>query len=555
MYKNYITPEDTLELYFSLSVPKNHEARFISMFVDSIPDDVVFPFQPSRLGRPGHHPRMLLKMLLFAYSRGVFSGRKIAQLNEESIPMQWLTQQEYVCYHSINDFRSDDAFGLVLKEVYVYFVRLLQSYNLLDKDALFIDGTKIEADAYKYSFVWRKAVERYDEQLNGKITELYDQLISSRVAIALAEEEQTTQYGLQAMADATQKAIEELEEELNASSDAKIVSDLKQEKRQLGTLKRTIDKDYLPRKERYTKSKETFDGRNSYSKTDNDATFMRMKEDPMQNRELKPGYNLQIATCNQFVIDYALFSNPTDTRTLIPFLSQIPFLDAFSTIVADAGYGSEENYQYVIDQLDKDALIPYSMYNKELSKKFKEDMTQREHWQYHEDLDVYVDHDGVQFSFDHYSERKDKNGFVRRFKVYTADKVQETPELDALAKTKSGHQRQIKVNGTWESYKSDVKDALHSEEGSQLYAQRKIEVEPIFGQMKRNFGVRRCHVRGKQAVSNDIGLLLLAMNLKKLRRIVLTKAEEGKESALLLIVLIVKIGDLSSSRLERSPFF
>lgn len=109
-----------------------------------------------------------------------------------------------------------------------------------------------------------------------------------------------------------------------------------------------------------------------------------------------------------------------------------------------------------------------------------------------------------------------------------------------MAKTKSGHQRQIKINGTWESYKSDVKDALHSEEGSQLYAQRKVEVDPVFGQMKRNFGVRRTHVRGKQAVSKDIGLLLLAMNLKKLRRIHLTKDEEGKGNTLLIIFLVIK---------------
>ena len=188
MYKNYITPTDTLELNVTLTVPKNHIAQLINQFVDSIPDSIIFPNTTSKMGRPAHHPRMLLKIILFAYTRSTYSGRKIVQLNEENIPMQWLSQQTYVCYHVINNFRSNEQFSSITKNIFVYFTLLLQHYPIIDSDSLFIDGTKVQADANRYSFVWSKATERYDEALNEKISTLYDQFIQNQVNIALSEE-------------------------------------------------------------------------------------------------------------------------------------------------------------------------------------------------------------------------------------------------------------------------------------------------------------------------------------------------------------------------------
>lgn len=247
---------------------------------------------------------------------------------------------------------------------------------------------------------------------------------------------------------------------------------------------------------------------------------MCLKEDSMKNRELNPAYNLQVASNSQFVIAYDIFPNPTDTRTLIPFLNSMEILDQFKIIVADAGYGSEENYHYLTDILDKAALIPYAMYHKEQKKKYRTDETKRHNWHYDSELDCYVDHQGVQFSFTHYRETTDKYGYTRDVKIYTADKVQANEELDKLAKTPSNNQRKIEVNRVWESYKQCVKEALASESGSRIYAQRKIDVETVFGRMKRNFGVRRVHVRGSVGVRNDIGLLLLSMNLTKLAKMI-----------------------------------
>ena len=370
--------------------------------------------------------------------------------------------------------------------------------------------------------------------------------------IALSEEEKITKDGVKAMIEATYESIEQLEELIKKEPKQMVGgSKNKAKRRLLNAFKRQLEKDFLPRKEKYTKAKETFDNRNSYSKTDNDATFMCMKEDAMKNRELKPGYNLQIATNAQYVLAFDIFPNPTDMRTLKPFLNSFKLLENFSTIVADAGYGSEENYQFILEHYEKTPLIPYTMYEKEQTKKFKNDPSNRQNWDYNEEEDYYIDHLGVKFSFKYYSTRNDKNGFTRQLKVYEADSIQETEALDVLAKTPAGQLRQIRVNQVWESYKETVKEALHSDRGRSIYAQRKIEVEPVFGQMKRNFGMRRTHVRGKNAVHNDIGLLFLGMNLQRLRKYILNNMNQGWFISLdftefikkhVLILISVKIG-------------
>lgn len=243
---------------------------------------------------------------------------------------------------------------------------------------------------------------------------------------------------------------------------------------------------------------------------------MRMKEDHMMNGQIKPGYNVQAATNGQYVLAYDIFPNPTDTRTLKPFLQSIQTLDLFENIVADAGYGSEENYVFIIDELEKTPLIPYGMYQKELTRKYKNSPTNPSNWDYLEETDQFIKPDGVVYSFKNYSRRTDKYGFKHDFKIYEADNIQDTAELEDLAKTEGGNQRQIYYNPTWNYFKELIKEELHSEEGSRIYAKRKIDVEPVFGRLKSVFGVRRVHVRGNQAVQTEVGFLFMSMNLTKL---------------------------------------
>lgn len=121
----------------------------------------------------------------------------------------------------------------------------------------------------------------------------------------------------------------------------------------------------------------------------------------------------------------------------------------------------------------------------------------------------------IKLSFNHYNTRKDKYGFKRNLKIYQANKIQLSSKLDKLTKTPSGRQRQIQVNQTWNYYKEKIKENLSSDEGQAIYRRRKYDVEPVFGRMKRDFGVRRTHLRGQKSVENDIGLVLMSINLVK----------------------------------------
>ncbi|MEW4353296.1 IS1182 family transposase [Streptococcus pneumoniae] len=539
MYKEYNTNQFSLELNLAFDLPMTHEARLISLFVDSMPSDVLLE-EKSHTGRPAFHPAMLLKMTLFAYARQVFSGRKIVQMNEEVIPMKWLSQDTYVSYKTINNFRSSKHANHLIKTAFIYFTLLMRDNGLIKDEALFIDGTKLEADANLYSFTWKKAVEKYETALNGNISKLYDKLVQEGVDLALSKEECETSDGLKALLEKTEEALDEVEKAI--AQEPKVIkggSANKQKRRRIQKLRNQLKKDYLPRKQRYEEARDTFLGRNSFSKTDHDATFMRMKEDHMMNGQLKPGYNVQAATNGQYVLAYDIFPNPTDTRTLKPFLQSIQTLDLFQNIVADAGYGSEENYRFIMDELEKTPLIPYGMYQKELTKKYKNSAENPANWDYLEETDQFIKPDGVVYSFKNYSRRTDKYGFERDFKIYEADKIQDTLELDQLAKTESGHQKQIHYNPTWNYFKEVIKEQLHSEEGSRIYAKRKIDIEPVFGRLKSIFGVRRVHVRGNQAVQTEVGFLFMSMNLTKLAKYLATKTFKNQKPHCDSFILIV----------------
>lgn len=517
MYQNYTTGQTALTLNLDFTIPSNHLANTISWFVDSIPEDVLLG-NTAKTGRPAYHPAMMLKILLFAYSRRVFSGRKIELMLEENVPMMVLAENQKISYHTINNFRSSEHANELVKKSFLYFTNLLEAEGLINEGSVFIDGIKIEADANRYTFVWRKAVEKFHEKLKGQASEIYDELIAKEVVKAVTQEKVQISQGLEELAQETEAEIEKLTEEIEQEPKAiPSGSPRKARRRGLKKLLHKLRKDYVPRMKKYEEAEKIFAGRNSYSKTDHDATFMHMKEDNMKNGQLKPGYNIQAATTDQYVVDFALYPNPTDFKKLEPFLKQMPTLNKFDKIVADAGYGSEYNYSMLEKEYpDKKHYIPYTMYEKEKTRKYKNDPTKLANWYYDKAEDYYLDHYGVKFSFKCNQQRKDcTTGQVRNFKIYEADEVQKTPELEQLAKTASGWQRQIRYNPNWNQLKEKAKEVLQSPEGRHIYSMRKYDVEPIFGHLKNFFGIRRTHLRGKKKVETDIGIAFMMMNLSK----------------------------------------
>ncbi|WP_283584376.1 transposase, partial [Limosilactobacillus difficilis] len=317
--------------------------------------------------------------------------------------------------------------------------------------------------------------------------------------------------------DTTIALLEQRIEELNkqvAETTKVSPNPAKQERRHAKKYLRALD--HCRQKDlEYKAQVATAGRRNSYSKTDHDATFMRLKEDPMRNGQTKPAYNLQIMTNSQFVLGYDLMQNPTDTRTLIPFLTHLAQNGVLGReIVADAGYGSERNYKYIEDELpDCTALIPYSTMLKENSRKWKSDNRKVMNWEYHDKDDYYVNPAGVRFNFKRYAYRNDKYGFHRDFKVYQAEKYDENHQINAKALTPHGNTKYIMVNPQWEYFKAKARKSLSN---SNTYSRRKYDVETVFGNLKAYLDFKRFTVRGLQKAKGQIGIALMALNMKKL---------------------------------------
>lgn len=263
--------------------------------------------------------------------------------------------------------------------------------------------------------------------------------------------------------------------------------------------------------------------RNSYSKTDHDAIFIRIKEDPMKNDQLKPAYNLQIVIYNQFVSGYDVFQNPTDTKTLKPLLEKMKISQkSLHYLVADAGYGSESNYCYIEDELPQHtALILYGTMFKEQSKKWQTDDRKVMNWDYEPKEDFYIDPKGVQvqFNFHAYRQRTDADGFVRDFKEYQAEKTDANQAFIPEALTPKRNRRKITVNPSWEYHKEKQKESLSTPEIQKIYGRRKNDVETVFEFMKACLGFTRYTVQRLEKVRKQTSLLITVINMIKLTKI------------------------------------
>jgi hypothetical protein len=288
--------------------------------------------------------------------------------------------------------------------------------------------------------------------------------------------------------------------------------------RELKKARKAIEKDYLPRMEKYEKQEEILEERRSYSKTDTDATFMRMKEDHMKNGQLKPGYNVQMGTENQFVTGYSVHQKPGDTNCLKPHLEHVKERQGRlpETIVADAGYGSEENYEYLEGE-EAEHYVKYNTFHKEKSKKWQKDVTRVQNWLYVEEHDEYICGYGRYLVFMYEMKQRSDNGYESHVRVYESENCSDCPYRDQCVKGKKpGADRRIYVNRRLNELKGIAKANLDSERGLEMRSKRPIEVESVFGDIKGNFGVRRFLLRGLEKVKVEWGLYAIGHNMRKM---------------------------------------
>jgi transposase len=506
-----------LPLDLEVKLQENDIAFTVHDLVEQIPNEAFVSFL-RETGCPAYHPRMMMKVILCAYTQSVFSGRKIEALLKDSIRMMWLAQGYEPSYRTINRFRVHEDVKELLRQCFVQFRCQLVQEKLIEEEAIFIDGTKIEANANKFTFVWRKATEKYSAALVEKSNQMYEELLEKNI-IPEIERENLEELSAKELLDVVGKLdekVEEFDRKIEESTEGKERKQLRSKRKGPKQYLKQY-KDFLVRKQKYQNDMSIFGERNSYSKTDQDATFMRMKDDYMKNGQLKAGYNVQIATEGQYTLAFDVFANPTDTRTLIPFLDKIEegFFKLPQYIVADAGYGSEQNYEDVINHRECTPLITYNMYRKEKKKRYKNNEFNSANWEYDEETDSFLCPNGQKLTFRYLSNRKDKGSFTRTFKVYQCEDCSDCPFRSQCTKAKEGHNRKIQYNEKWEQQKEYIRQKLSDEKTGEIYGKRKIDVEPVFGFLKANLGFTRMSVRGKEKVKNELGFAFMAVNLRK----------------------------------------
>lgn len=528
MYKNYNMTQLTLPMETSVLIPTNDISRHVNDIVETIPDNEFDEFRHHR-GATSYHPKMMLKVILYAYTQSVFSGRKIEKMLNDSIRMMWLSQNQKPSYKTINRFRVNPKVDALLESLFIQFYSQCVKQNLIDDKAIFIDGTKIEANANRYTFVWKKSIQNHESKMNEDSKALYHELVTNKIIpeIKKDHDNELTKEEIDLIGSHLDKEIEDLNQHINNEKCTKTRKQIRLKRTKIKKYKKQIN-DYFERKYRYEFQKSILKDRNSYSKTDHDATFMRMKEDHMKNGQLKPGYNLQIATNSQFVLSYNVYQNPTDTRTMIPFLNSIQetYGHLPEYIVADAGYGSESNYKAIIDDFNRTPLITYGMFIKDKTKKYKSDIFNTQNWNYDEINDEFICPNNKRLGFKRYAYRHDKYGYKRDFKLYECDDCSECPLKNQCMNFNSKTNKKIMKNYNWEYFKSQINKKLSEPETKNIYSQRKIDVEPVFGFMKAILGFTRMSVRGLNKVKRELGFVLMALNIRK---VVAQRAENNQK--------------------------
>ena len=482
-------------------IPKNHPVRIVNEVINNVNIDPLISVYEST-GCSSYHPQMLLKILVYGYVSNIYSSRKLESACKENINFMWLSAMNYPDHNTINRFRGvrlKDALRSIFEQV----VLLLAQEGLLSINDIYTDGTKIEANANKYTFVWKKAIQTNKEKMKKQLAEIWD--YAQNIANdedRLPDPPDFTKIDSEKIKETVEQLNKTLSKKDNVSSKVKAKM-------------RYITKNFPENIAKYEAYEEILGERNSFSKTDTDATFMRMKEDHMLNGQLKPGYNIQISTSNQYIVNYTVHSNPTDTRTLESHLAQheASFGSTPESITADAGYGSEENFN-LLERKEIKAFVKYGLFDKQQDKNYvKKKSLSAENLFYNPQRDVYICPIGQNMKFIGEQKKKNSSGFEQTVKRYQAENCSSCPLNGSCHKSKGN--RIIEINQNLNRHKKKAFELLNSEEGIEKRKKRCYDVEPVFGNIKNNHNFKRFMLRGKDKVEIEWGLLAIAQNIRK----------------------------------------
>lgn len=482
-------------------IPADDSVRLLSQLLEELDYTKLYRAYSHKGRNPAVSPKNLFKVLVYGYMSDIITTRALERACRRDINFMWLLQGEKAPDHNtISRFRSG-RLNEAVEELFYQTVLMFEQLGEISFENIFIDGTKIEACANKYSFVWKKATAKNETRLQGKAHKLltslgYEPGVDKAVTV-----------------DLMRSTLEDLRG-IAAENGISFVNGSGKRKTQM---QRDIEalESFIEMQEKYDKYNGLFDGRNSFSKTDTDATFMHMKEDHMRNSQLKPGYNVQIGVSAEYIVGVDISSERSDQLTLIPFLNKLEdaYPERFKNVVADAGYESEENYVY----LRKNEYTPYiKPQNHDLRKTRREKarIGKPENMIYDQENDTYTCAAGRVLRPVGKSRRTTRSGYISELTRYECESCEGCPVKEKCTRSKGN--RQMELSRKFIELRDISEENISAATGILLRMNRSIQAEGAFGAIKEDHGFRRFLLRGKKNVRIEFLLMSLGHNMNKL---------------------------------------
>ena len=495
-------------------IPDNDCVRLLGQFVEELDLSDLYSTY-SKVKENQVSPRQMLKIMLYAYHEGNFSSRGIENACKRDINYMYLLEGRSAPDHAtIARFRSIH-FTEVAEKYLSMSVNYLMELGEISGKEIFIDGTKIEANANKYTFVWKKSVTKNQAKLLDKMALLVQECVET--------------YGLRKIwrGQVKEKHLEKVIRQLYRIKEEEGIEFVYGSGKRKTQLQRHIEEleEGAARLKEYSRKLSILGERNSYSKTDPDATFMRMKEDAMLNGQLKPAYNLQLGVDSGYISWLTLSPRPTDTMTLIPFLKgmESSLGHRYPVVVADAGYESEENYTFLEDHKIT-AMIKPANYEISKTRKYRKDISRKENMPYDPEGDFYTCMNGCKLENCGTKKRKTASGYVREETVYRCDDCLGCPHKSECIRGKNWkipeeeRFKSLNVSRKFERQRKECLNRIVSEEGIQLRVNRSIQAEGAFALWKEDQKFRQFLCRGQANVYAESVLMAIAQNIGNLHR-------------------------------------
>ena len=496
-------------------ISEKHLVRVVNQVVESMDiSSLINTYEGG--GTSAYHPRMLLKVLLYAYSVKIYTGRKIAKALTQDIHFMWLGGMARPDFRTLNNFRSSKA-KEVIEVLFREMLEFLMAHSYVKMENYFCDGSTFRADANQHKMVWKKNAERYKLKTQERCQALFKEID----ALNAAEEKQYGNTDLEENGNASSLSREDINLHINKLNE-KIKDTLdKKTQRKAKSLNKKL-KEAQGKITKYERQMEMAGTRSGYNKTDTDASAMMMKN----KVEILPAYNVMAGCEDQFITGVSVHQNTNDGACFADHMEQAAQQQPVQpdNIIADSAFGTAHNYE-LLEKKQIRSYLKFPSFHAEQKQRYKGNPFLKDNFYYDPISDTYSCPNDQLLTFQRiYNQTNKRTGQKTEHREYACADCSDCVFYKECCKSEKGSNRTISVNPKLEDHKVKARTILKSEQGRILRRKRSIEIESCFGDIKHNMGFRRFHVRGLNKVKTEISLIAMAHNLRKIHLQVLKKA-------------------------------